>query len=31
MAEASLGLDGGSDHDERGVYVLSGVGDVLTY
>jgi len=27
MAEASLGLDGGSDHDERGAYVLGGVGD----
>jgi hypothetical protein len=27
MAEASLRLDGGSDHDERGSHVLRGVGD----
>jgi hypothetical protein len=27
MAEASLRLDGGSDHDERGAHVLRGVGD----
>ena len=27
MAEAPLGLDGGSDHDEGGAYVLGGVGD----
>lgn len=27
MAEASLRLDGGSEHDERGAYVLGGVRD----
>ena len=27
MAEAPLRLDGGSEHDERGAYVLGGIGD----